>query len=117
MAEMRTAPTATAPTATPTGPTAATPTAPTPDPRPRVGTTRREHHPDAPRLHDLVGDRSDYVNDGVYVRVVDRPAQQPVLDAITKRQPWADAEHLWHVALDGGLRSPAFRMVREGSTL
>jgi len=82
-----------------------------------VGPTRREHHPDAPRLHDLVGDRSDYVNDGADVRVVDLPAQRPVLDAIATRQPWADAEHLWHVALDGGLRSPAFRMVREGSTL
>ncbi|HEY3486346.1 MAG TPA: cupin domain-containing protein, partial [Ilumatobacteraceae bacterium] len=44
-------------------------------------------------------------------------AQQPVVDAIAERQPWADADHLWHTALDGALRSPAFRMVREGSTL
>ena len=77
---------------------------------------RREHHPDAPRLHDLVGDRTEYLNDSVYRRVVDRPAHRPVLDAIAARHPWADAEHLWDIALGGGLRSPAFRMVREGST-
>ena len=82
-----------------------------------MGITRREHHPDAPRLHDLVGDRSAYLADDAYLRVVDRPAQPAVVAAIAARQPWADDEHLWDIALRGGLRAPAFRMVRDGSTL
>ncbi|MGE3685591.1 MAG: cupin domain-containing protein [Acidimicrobiia bacterium] len=79
--------------------------------------SRREFHPDAPRLHDFVGDRAAYLADDIYRRVREFVAVDAVLTAIRERAPWADPDRLWDVALAGGLRAPAFRMVRDGSTL
>lgn len=31
--------------------------------------------------------------------------------------PWADVDRLWTLALDGGLRAPAFRLITDGTTL
>ena len=77
---------------------------------------RREFHPDAPRLHDLVGDRDAYLADDIYRRVR-AGIEIAVQTAIHDRAPWADPDHLWDVALTRGVRVPALRMVRDGSTL
>ncbi|HEY5875008.1 MAG TPA: cupin domain-containing protein [Ilumatobacteraceae bacterium] len=78
---------------------------------------RREFHPEAPRLHDFVGDRATYLADDIYRRVRDRPSVSAVLTAIEDGALWADPDRLWNIALTGGLRAPSFRMVRDGSTL
>lgn len=75
---------------------------------------RREFHSDAPRLDAFVGDCSAYLSADVYRRLRVHhagwcaPAPTPA---------WASAEHVWSLILERGLRAPAFRVVRDGSTL
>jgi bifunctional lysine-specific demethylase and histidyl-hydroxylase NO66 len=67
--------------------------------------TRREFHSDAPRIADLVIDPGCFEASTLAFR-------QLSVDA-----PWGDAERLWENFLHGATRSPAFRLVRLGSTL
>ena len=64
---------------------------------------RREFHPDAPQLDELAGPLAD--DD-----VTCRPGTAAPGD-------WSDADRVWDRFLTGGTRAPAFRLVREGSTL
>lgn len=66
---------------------------------------RRELHPDALRLEDLARDRAPAGHD-----VTCRPCAAAPGD-------WSDAERLWDRFLSAGTRAPAFRLVRDGSTL
>lgn len=75
--------------------------------------TRRVHHPDAPRLADLVGDvgaARRALASGNVPRTPARPAPD-VLAAL------GTAEDLWTEVLERGVRAPGFRVVREGTTL
>jgi hypothetical protein len=66
---------------------------------------RREFHPGAPRLADLLAEPAGLVAGRLAV------ATAPV-DAA-----WGDAARLWDRFLTGGVRAPGFRLVRLGSTL
>ena len=79
--------------------------------------SRREFHPEAPRLHDFVGDRAAYLADDIYRRVRDRPAVGAVLTAIHDRALMGRSRAPVGPRLSGGLRAPSFRMVRDGATL
>ena len=67
---------------------------------------RREFHPDAPQLHELAGDVSPPASNEV-----------PCRSSAATPGEWSDADRLWDRFLTGGTRAPAFRLVREGSTL
>ena len=67
---------------------------------------RREFHPGAPRIDQLVADRAGFHTGAV---AINRLSATP--------GAWFDAERLWDRFLSGGTRWPAFRMVREGTTL
>lgn len=73
---------------------------------------RREYHPDAPRLGQLVDDTSRF-------GATEPPRRGDVathqLTAVTG--PWSDADRLWDRFLTGGVRHPAFRVVRDGVTM
>jgi bifunctional lysine-specific demethylase and histidyl-hydroxylase NO66 len=66
---------------------------------------RRQFHIDAPRLGDFVGDASCFV------------AGELALRRLSIDAPWGDPERLWDRFLTGGVRAPAFRLVRLGATL
>jgi bifunctional lysine-specific demethylase and histidyl-hydroxylase NO66 len=65
---------------------------------------RREFHAGAPRLADLI-------DPGCFV------AGTLAIGRVSVDEPWGDAERLWDRFLSGGVRTPAFRLVRLGSTL
>ena len=67
---------------------------------------RREFHPDAPQLAELTGSRAALAGREATCH---RGAAAP--------GDWSDAERLWDRFLAGGTRAPAFRLVREGTTL
>jgi len=67
---------------------------------------RREFHPGAPRIDQLVHDRAGFHTGAV---TITPQTAQP--------GDWCDAERLWDRFLTTGTRWPAFRMVREGTTL
>lgn len=95
---------------TPTAPMVAIPTAPTADPSHHEWLTRRELHPDAPRLADLVDDVARFRARDVY--------RCPRLSAAGDRDVtrFADVDMLWADLLRRSTRRPAFRLVREGAT-
>ena len=96
---------------TPTAPTAETPTAPTADPSHPGWLVRKQPHPEAPGLADLVDDVERFRAHDVY--------QHPrVTSPATRRDParFADPDVLWADLLGRGTRRPGFRLVREGVT-
>ena len=67
---------------------------------------RREFHSDAPRFEQLAGDHSALAaGDVAFLRSTASPGH------------WSDADRLWDRFLTTGTRWPAFRLVRDGSTL
>jgi JmjC domain len=75
--------------------------------------TCRVPHRDAPDLADLVADPEQFVASDVFRRPVFSTG------AGTSRDParFATADRLWTDALARGLRTPSFRLVRDGATL
>jgi lysine-specific demethylase/histidyl-hydroxylase NO66 len=73
----------------------------------------RVFHDDAPGLADLVADSEQFVARDVFRRPVFSPAAE------TGNDPgcFATADRLWSDALARGLRTPSFRLVRDGVTL
>lgn len=92
-------------------PTGATPTAPTADPGHPGWLARKEPHPDAPGLSDLVDDVARF-------RVHDVFRQPTVTAPERRRDParFADPEALWADLLGRSTRRPAFRLVQDGTT-
>jgi hypothetical protein len=71
--------------------------------------TRREPHPDAPGLGGLVPDPDEFVARALFRRAVWTPGR----DA----GQFATTAGLWSDALARGVRTPSFRLVRDGATL
>jgi lysine-specific demethylase/histidyl-hydroxylase NO66 len=73
----------------------------------------RVFHADAPGLAELVADPEQFVARDLFRRPMFSP------EAVTGRDParFATADRLWTDALARGLRTPAFRLVRDGATL
>ncbi|MGN6695283.1 MAG: cupin domain-containing protein, partial [Aquihabitans sp.] len=96
---------------TPTAPTAGTPTAPTADPGQPSWLVRRQPHPDAPGLTDLVDDVDRF-------RAHDAYRHPRVTEPSTRRDParFARTEDLWDDLLGRSTRRPAFRLVDTGTT-
>ncbi|WP_421118623.1 cupin domain-containing protein [Aquihabitans daechungensis] len=97
--------------ATPTAPTAETPTAPTADPSHDSWLVRRQPHPEAPGLTDLVDDVERF-------RAHDVHRRPRVTEPGTRRDParFADPSTLWADLLGRSTRRPGFRLVRDGTT-
>ena len=97
--------------ATPTARTAETPTAPTADPGHPGWLVRKQPHPDAPGLSDLVDDVERF-------RAHDAYRQPRVTAPSARRDPtrFADPADLWADLLGRSTRRPAFRLVQEGTT-
>jgi len=98
--------------ATPTAPTAGTPTAPTADPGPPDWLVRRQPHPEAPGLADLVDDVGRF-------RAHDVDRRPRVTAPGSRRDPdrFARTDALWADLLGRSIRRPAFRLVRTGATI
>lgn len=97
--------------ATPTARTAETPTAPTAEPGHDSWLARKEPHPEAPGLTDLVDDVERF-------RAHDAYRQPRVTAPETRRDPgrFADPAALWGDLLGRSTRRPGFRLVRDGTT-
>lgn len=97
--------------ATPMAPMVATRTAPIAEAGQPPWLVRRQPHPDAPGLTDLVDDVGRFRADDVY-------RQPRVTDPSTRRDParFADPAVLWADLLGRSTRRPAFRLVQEGAT-
>ena len=92
-------------------PMVATPTAPTADPSHPEWLVRRQPHPDAPGLADLVDDVARFRAADVYrTPSITSPASRP------DRRDIADTDALWSDLLERSTRRPNFRLVRDGST-
>jgi lysine-specific demethylase/histidyl-hydroxylase NO66 len=74
-------------------------------------TTRRVHHPDAPRLDALSPHPAAFVADDLFRHMVWSPADE------RPGVPLAVPEALWADVLSRGARTPTFRLVRDGTTL
>jgi len=92
-------------------PTAATPTEPTADLRDQDWLVRKEPHPDAPGLADLVDDVACFRTSDVYRRP---SVSSPERRRDPKRFACPDA--LWDDLLRRSARRPTFRLVRGGTT-
>jgi hypothetical protein len=92
-------------------PTVVTPTAPTADRSEPDWLVRRQPHPEAPGLTDLVDDVERFRREDV-----DR--QPRITDPARRRDParFADPSVLWADLLGRSARRPTFRLVREGVT-
>ncbi|WP_426573090.1 cupin domain-containing protein [Aquihabitans sp. McL0605] len=92
-------------------PTVETLTAPTADPSHHEWLVRRQPHPDAPGLADLVDDVEQFRAHDVY-------RQPRVTSPSRRRDParFADPDALWSDLLGRSTRRPGFRLVREGTT-
>jgi len=96
---------------TPTAPTADLTPTPTPAADGHPGwLVRRQPHPDAPTLADLVDDVGQFRGDDVYRR--------PAVSSGAGRDPgrFADVDALWSDLLGRSARRPTFRLVTEGTT-
>ena len=98
--------------------TAATPTVATPEARPDIAAddrsapawlTRRQPHPDTPRLDALVGDPDEFRREVLFRRPLWSPGEGAA------RPGFVTSAELWDGALRRGLRTPAFRLVRDGN--
>jgi hypothetical protein len=76
-----------------------------------VWLTRRELHPDAPRLADLVPDPDAFASADLFRRAVHTCG-----DA-SRAARFATVDALWADLLQRGMRTPTFRLVRDGETL
>ncbi len=74
-------------------------------------TTRRVHHPDAPRLEALTPDPAAFVSEHLFRHMVWSPASERI------GPPLTTPEELWADVLSRGARTPTFRLVRDGATL
>lgn len=88
-----------------------TPTAPTADAGQPEWLVRRQPHPEAPGLADLVDDVERFRSDDVYRR-------PRVTEPASRRDPsrFADPASLWADLLGRSARRPSFRLVRHGIT-
>jgi lysine-specific demethylase/histidyl-hydroxylase NO66 len=93
-------------------PMVGTATAPTADPARPEWLVRRQPHPDAPGLADLVDDVERFRSHDAYRRV-------RATDPGARRDParFADPAALWADLLGRSARRPTFRLVRDGATL
>ena len=89
----------------------ATPTAPTAEPSHPGWLVRRQPHPDAPGLADLVDDVARFRAADVFrTPSITSPASRPDRVAV------ADTDALWSDLLERSARRPNFRLVRDGTT-
>jgi lysine-specific demethylase/histidyl-hydroxylase NO66 len=72
---------------------------------------RREHHPDAPRLDDLVADPGAFIAGDLFRRAVHLRGDP------ARAARFATPAALWADVVERGARTPTFRLVRDGTEL